>query len=83
MDNNSETENTFVIDTKSVNDQIDSVQLYKKNRPKNNFKEKLEMLKITAGSNENIMPAILECVKHQCTLGEISDALRDVFGSHE
>ena len=34
-------------------------------------------------SNENIMPAILECVRNQCTLGEISDTLREVFGNHE
>ena len=57
--------------------------MYKKNRSKIDFNEKLNMLKKTASSNENIMPAILECVKNQCTLGEISDTLREVFGNHE
>lgn len=83
IDESSESESTFQINTKSVDEQIDSLQLYKKNRSKINFNEKLNMLKKTAASNENIMPAILECVKNQCTLGEISDTLREVFGNHE
>ena len=83
IDESSESEHTFHINTKSVDEQIDSLHLYKKNRSKINFNEKLKMLKKTAASNENIMPAILECVKNQCTLGEISDTLRVVFGNHE
>ena len=83
IDESSENEHTFQINTKSVDEQIDSLHLYKKNRSKIDFNEKLNMLKKTAASNENIMPAILECVKNQCTLGEISDTLREVFGNHE
>ena len=83
IDECSESEHTFQINTKSVDEQIDSLHSYKKNRSKINFNEKLNMLKKTAASNENIMPAILECVKNQCTLGEISDTLREVFGNHE
>ena len=83
IDEGSESEHTFQINAKSVDEQIDSLHLYKKNRSKINFNEKLDMLKKTASSNENIMPAILECVKNQCTLGEISDTLREVFGNHE
>jgi methylmalonyl-CoA mutase N-terminal domain/subunit len=29
------------------------------------------------------MPAVLEAVTHQCTLGEIADELRGVFGEHK
>ena len=83
IDENSGSEHTFQINTKSVDEQIDSLHLYKKNRSKIDFNEKLNMLKKIAASNENIMPAILECVKNQCTLGEISDTLREVFGNHE
>ena len=83
IDESSESESTFQINIKSVDEQIDSLHLYKKNRSKINFNEKLEELKRTAASNENIMPAILECAKNQCTLGEISDTLREVYGNHE
>jgi methylmalonyl-CoA mutase, N-terminal domain len=32
---------------------------------------------------ENLVPLILDAVKAEATLGEISDALRDVFGQHK
>ncbi|HLL56259.1 MAG TPA: methylmalonyl-CoA mutase family protein, partial [Myxococcaceae bacterium] len=32
--------------------------------------------------DENLIPLILDAVKAEATLGEISDALRDVFGEH-
>ena len=37
-------------------------------------------LKSVANSEENLMPAIIEAVRYKCTLGEISDALRECFG---
>jgi methylmalonyl-CoA mutase N-terminal domain/subunit len=33
-------------------------------------------------SPANTMPAILDCVRAYCTVGEICDALRDVYGSY-
>ncbi len=33
-------------------------------------------------SAANTMPAILDCVRAYCTVGEICDALRDVYGSY-
>ena len=36
-----------------------------------------------AKSNENIMPVMIEAVKTYATVGEISDALRDVFGEYK
>ena len=43
----------------------------------------LAALKTGAAGTENTMPLILDCVKAYCTVGEISDALRDVFGTYE
>ncbi len=43
----------------------------------------LEALKQGAAGSANTMPLILDCVKAYCTVGEISDALRDVFGTYE
>ncbi|MGQ0508896.1 MAG: acyl-CoA mutase large subunit family protein [Myxococcaceae bacterium] len=34
-------------------------------------------------ADENLIPLILDAVKTYATLGEISDALRDVFGEHQ
>jgi methylmalonyl-CoA mutase N-terminal domain/subunit len=43
----------------------------------------LDALKIGAAGTANTMPLILDCVKAYCTVGEISDALRDVYGTYE
>ena len=44
--------------------------------------EVLDRVRSVAGSNENIMPVLIEAVKAYATVGEISDALRDVFGEY-
>jgi methylmalonyl-CoA mutase N-terminal domain/subunit len=47
-------------------------------------KRSLARLKDTAARpDENIMPATTECVRAYATVGEIFDALRDVFGVYE
>jgi len=40
----------------------------------------LEKLKEVARSEENVMPAIIEAVRAQATLGEIADVFREIFG---
>jgi methylmalonyl-CoA mutase N-terminal domain/subunit len=41
----------------------------------------LERLRNAGGTTNNLMPSIIACVENLCTLGEISDALRSVFGN--
>jgi methylmalonyl-CoA mutase N-terminal domain/subunit len=36
-----------------------------------------------AKGTDNLMPLVLDCVENRCTLGEISDALRAVFGEYK
>ncbi|HVR95589.1 MAG TPA: methylmalonyl-CoA mutase family protein [Thermoanaerobaculia bacterium] len=43
----------------------------------------LDALKKGAAGTENTMPLILDCVKAYCTVGEISDALREVYNTYE
>jgi methylmalonyl-CoA mutase N-terminal domain/subunit len=43
-------------------------------------RELLGRLQGMARCNDNLMPGIVACVEALCTLGEISDALRQVFG---
>ena len=43
----------------------------------------LKEVEATARSDRNLMPAILEAVKAYATVGEISDALRKVFGEYQ
>ncbi|HYY55693.1 MAG TPA: methylmalonyl-CoA mutase family protein, partial [Pyrinomonadaceae bacterium] len=43
----------------------------------------LDKIRKAARDNENTMPAIIEAVRAYATLGEICDALRDVYGLYE
>ena len=43
----------------------------------------LERLSNAASTNANLMPLIIDCVEQLCTLGEISDTLRQVFGTYD
>ena len=65
-----------------VKKQIKGLSTFKKTRNNIQVNESLKKLQITAKGDENIMPDIIHCVKNNCTLGEISDTLRLVFGEH-
>ncbi len=56
--------------------------LYAK-RDQTKVEASLKGLKAAAQGTENVMPHILEAVKVYATLGEISDALREVFGEYK
>ena len=43
----------------------------------------LNRLQTTARTAENLMPSILEAVRAYATLGEMCDALREVWGEYE
>jgi methylmalonyl-CoA mutase N-terminal domain/subunit len=70
------------IDDSIRNDQIKEIQKLKAERSDVAVREALAQLKETAQGSTNLMPAILHCVECYCTLGEISDTLRTVFGEY-
>lgn len=43
----------------------------------------LEKIKQAAINNTNLMPVVIEAVENYCTLGEISDELRKIFGEYK
>jgi len=73
---------TFDIDFKATEEQINNLKIYKQNRDNITVNTKLADLKKTAKSNDNIIPSLIRCIENQCTLGEMSDTLRDVFGEY-
>ena len=68
------------IDQVSVRNQIEGVKAVKKNRDNHTVKTKLLELETHAKSEKNLMPAIIDCVRAECTLGEIADIFRKQFG---
>ncbi len=43
----------------------------------------LQQLNDKANNGDNIMPVVIEAVENYCTLGEIADTLREVFGEYK
>jgi methylmalonyl-CoA mutase N-terminal domain/subunit len=58
------------------------LQRFRRERDGSAVRQSLDSLSTRAGGSQNLVPAILDAVKSGCTLGEISDALRGVFGEH-
>ena len=74
--------NLLEIDPVRVKSQIDSLTSLKSSRNNDQVQTVLGKLKSVSVNEENVMPAIIKCVKNDCTLGEIADTLRSVFGEY-
>lgn len=70
------------IDPKKVKDQIESLKRFKENRDNLQVIQKLKKLEESAKNDINVMPDIISCIENDCTLGEISDSIRNVFGEY-
>ena len=69
-------------DTDAVKEQIKAVKKFKQERDNNQVKNYLDKLETGARGNDNLLPLIIKCVKNDCTMGEIADTLRSVFGEY-
>lgn len=75
--------NILKVDLEKELYQKEKLRKVKESRNNIKVKESLENLKNVASTDENLMPAIINCVKNLASLGEISDALREVFGEYK
>jgi len=73
---------TLEIGMETEKKQIERLSRLKKERDNQKVSKVLDRVRNVARSDENIMPVLIEAVKAYATVGEISDALRDVFGEY-
>jgi methylmalonyl-CoA mutase N-terminal domain/subunit len=71
------------IDPEAAKQQIQRVQRLRNERDDSQVQAALNRLTVVAQGTDNTVPAILECVECYCTLGEISQVFRDVFGEQD
>jgi methylmalonyl-CoA mutase N-terminal domain/subunit len=62
--------------------QVQQLRKFKSSRNKTKVKSALSRLGSAASGDANLVDDILRAVRSECTVGEISDALRDVFGEY-
>lgn len=72
----------FEVDPLVRERQIERLNTLKKNRNSQLVLDSISNLKHAANSRANLMPYIIQAVESYATLGEISDALRDVWGTY-
>jgi methylmalonyl-CoA mutase N-terminal domain/subunit len=64
-------------------EQIKKLQALKNNRDQQKVDNCLKAIKNAATNGTNLMPPVIEAVEAHCTLGEISDTLRTIFGEYQ
>jgi len=71
------------IDPLVVKVQLARLRKVRAERSAEEVQQALERLKNAARDDDNLLPPILNAVRVYTTLGEVSDALREVFGEYD
>jgi methylmalonyl-CoA mutase N-terminal domain/subunit len=74
---------TLQIDETVAQRQAERLRKLRAERSQAEVDRRLNALRNAAKGTENLMPFIFDAVKSYATLGEICDAMRDVFGTYE
>jgi methylmalonyl-CoA mutase N-terminal domain/subunit len=74
---------TLQIDESVATRQASRLKKLRAERSSDEVARRLAALRTAAKSTDNLMPFIYDAVKSYATLGEICDALREVFGTFE
>jgi methylmalonyl-CoA mutase N-terminal domain/subunit len=73
---------TMKIDPRLEAQQVERVRAYRAARSQDAAQRALSDLKRAAQGTQNVVPYIVASVKSRATLGEIANALREIFGEH-
>jgi methylmalonyl-CoA mutase, N-terminal domain len=71
------------IDHQVEKEQIASLERIKSQRDSARAQAALDEVKRVAGSNQNLMPALLNAARARCAVGEIMNAMEKVFGRYD
>jgi methylmalonyl-CoA mutase N-terminal domain/subunit len=71
------------IDESAERQQVERVKSLRLRRDNQRWQSAIDTVTNTARSRDNLMPAILEAVESNATVGEIAGAMRQVFGEYQ
>jgi len=75
--------NLLSVDMKVGENEADKLREMRANRNGVKLKEALENLRKVSLDNKNVMPAVIEAVKVNATIGEICNVWREVYGEYK
>ena len=73
----------FQVDPDIERQQVARVRALRASRDRDEWKQAVDGVCAAARNGSNLMPAIITAVEAKATVGEISDAMRQVFGEHK
>jgi methylmalonyl-CoA mutase N-terminal domain/subunit len=73
----------FSIDTSVERNQVERVRAVRAGRSASECQSALDAVTRAAKGGDNLVPAVIEAVEKRATLGEISNAMRSVFGEYQ
>jgi methylmalonyl-CoA mutase N-terminal domain/subunit len=73
----------FQIDESIRIQQIEKLKALKSSRDNIKVAACLAAVKVAASGTENLMPSVIEAIENYCTLGEIADVLRGIYGEYQ
>ena len=73
----------LAMDPEGERKHMERLQRVRRERDQELVHQRLAELRATAQQGRNSMPALLNCVRAYCTLGEMCDVLRETFGVYQ
>ncbi len=73
----------LAMDPEGERKQLERLNRVRRERDSEVAQQRLAELRAVAEGSANTMPAILNCVRAYCTVGEMCDVLREVFGVYQ
>ncbi len=74
---------TLVIDETVEREQVAHLRQIKAKRDSERAHQMLDEIRRVAATKENLMPVLVDAARARCTVGEIMNALADVFGRYD
>jgi methylmalonyl-CoA mutase N-terminal domain/subunit len=74
---------TLVIDDAVEREQVGRLRERKAKRDAGDVRRHLDAVRKTAATATNLMPALIDAARARCTVGEVMNALADVFGRYD
>jgi methylmalonyl-CoA mutase N-terminal domain/subunit len=74
---------TLMVDETVEKEQVARLKQIKAKRDGEQVRKMLDTIRCVAATKENLMPSLVEAARLRCTVGEIMNALADVFGRYD
>jgi methylmalonyl-CoA mutase, N-terminal domain len=70
------------VDPESEHQQVERLKKFKADRHQEVVEKRLEEVRECARGTDNLLPVLREALKDRCSMGEVCQAMRDVFGDY-